>query len=191
MRKILHKILLVLFISMSFASTGAKSHSAELLHVGRYVPIASNNSYLFTAKTFSSLSSRKVDVYNIKSDGQLNKYREISSPKPMSGDDFGFSIAASDKYVLIGAPGHDDGHGIAYLYELKDSNWILVKTYENPVSFQDKGYPHKFGYNVAITDDYLSISAPFNNDGVVYIYDLDSVDENRIASKRMTKKHVL
>ena len=190
MRKILYKIILLLFISMSFASTGAKSHSAELLHVGRYIPLASNDSFLFTAKTFSSLSSRKVDVYNINSVGQLEKYREISSPKPMSGDDFGFSIAASEKHLLIGAPGYNDGHGIAYLYELKDNIWTLVKTYENPVSYQDKGYPHKFGYNVSISDKYLSISSPFNNDGVVYIYDIDSVDDNRISSKLVDKVDV-
>ena len=60
MRKILYKIILLLFISMSFASTGAKSHSAELLHVGRYIPLASNDSFLFTAKTFSSYLQERL-----------------------------------------------------------------------------------------------------------------------------------
>ena len=142
----------------------------------------SDNTFV-TAKTFSSLTSRVVDVYSInESTGEFTKYGEINSPKPMPGDDFGFSIAISGDYMLIGSPGQNNGHGSAFLYKKNNQNWELNRVFENPIQTVNEGFPHRFGYSVAISDNYLSISSPFYNDGLVYVYSLDN-SNSRISTK--------
>ena len=142
----------------------------------------SDNTFV-TSKTFSSLTSRVVDVYSInESTGEFTKYGEINSPKPMPGDDFGFSIAISGDYMLIGSPGQNNGHGSAFLYKKNNQSWELNRVFENPVQTINEGFPHRFGYSVAISDNYLSISSPFYNDGLVYVYSLDN-SNSRISTK--------
>ena len=184
MIKNLHKLFLIIILtSTSFAGTLGKSHSAELLSRGRFVPMAISDNTFVTSKTFSSLTSRVVDVYSInESTGEFTKYGEINSPKPMPGDDFGFSIAISGDYMLIGSPGQNNGHGSAFLYKKNNQNWELNRVFENPIQTVNEGFPHRFGYSVAISDNYLSISSPFYNDGLVYVYSLDN-SNSRISTK--------
>ena len=59
--------LAIILFSSTFAGTLGKSHSAELLSRGRSVPMAISDDTLVTAKTFSSLTSRVLDVYTIDS----------------------------------------------------------------------------------------------------------------------------
>ena len=67
-RKISHYILIALLFSAHLsASAGNKSHSAEMLSRGRFIPIAISDDFLVTAKTFSSLTSRTVDIYELYS----------------------------------------------------------------------------------------------------------------------------
>ena len=185
MIKNLNKVLLLTILcAQIFAGTFGKSHSAELLSRGRSIPIAMYDDTLVTAKTFSSLTSRILDIYSYDSAvNQLVKESEMISPNPMPGDDFGFSIALTSKYMIVGAPGYKNGHGIAYLYKKIDGKWELHNTFDNPVPANVTGTPHKFGYNVTLTDQYVSISSPFYNDGLVYVYNLDNIDGSRSSSK--------
>ena len=185
MIKNLNKVLLLTILcAQIFAGTFGKSHSAELLNRGRFVPMAMSDDTLAAAKTFSSLKSRIVDIYSYDAVGnQLVKESELTSPNPMPGDDFGFSIALSSKYMIIGAPGYNNGHGIAFLYKKNNEKWELSNTFENPIPNNASGTPHKFGYNVAITDSYLSISSPFYNDGLVHVYNLDNLDNSKSFNK--------
>ena len=68
LRKISNYIFITLIFGTSiFASAGTKSHSVEMLSRGRYIPIAISDNFLVTAKTFSSLTSRTVDIYELYS----------------------------------------------------------------------------------------------------------------------------
>ena len=91
--KYLYKLFLIAIISSQiFGGSFGKSHSAELLSRGRSVPIAIFDDTLVAAKTFSSLTSRILDVYSYNvAANQLVKESEMISPDPMPGDDFGFS----------------------------------------------------------------------------------------------------
>ncbi len=183
--KNLNKLFLISIIcSQIFGGSFGKSHSAELLSRGRSVPIAIFDDTLVAAKTFSSLTSRILDVYSYNvAANQLVKESEMISPDPMPGDDFGFSIALTSNYMIVGAPGYNNGHGIAYLYKKNNGKWELYNTFDNPVPSNVTGTPHKFGYSVTLTDEYVSISSPFFNDGLVYVYKLDSINSSRSSSK--------
>ena len=174
-----HFLIGVLLFSFLFPSSGKKSHSSELLSRGRTIPIALSQDFLVTARTFSTLTPRVVDIYDLYSGiGSLQKTGELTAPNPMVGDDFGFSIALHKDYLLIGAPGSNNGYGAAYLYHKNYvGDWILVKTYENPYSGVFQKYAQKFGYSVALNDQYVVIASPFYNDGNVFIYDFNPETE--------------
>ena len=186
LRKISKYILLsFLLLNNIFASAGSKSHSAEMLNIGRNVPIAISGNFLATAKTFSSLSSRIVDIYKFE-DGtdSIEKIAEITSPNPSSGDDFGFSMAFHNNYLLIGAPGADNGNGLVYLYfKQNEKDWILLRTYSNPNAINDPSISQKFGYSVDINEEYVVIASPFYNDGNVFLYYLDKSSNNTSSLK--------
>ncbi len=124
----------VLLLSFLLPSSGRKSHSSELLNRGRTIPIALSQDFLVTARTFSTLTPRVVDIYDLHNGiSSLQKMGELTAPNPTVGDDFGFSMALHKDYLLIGAPGSNSGYGAAYLYHKNyEGNWVLIKTYENP-----------------------------------------------------------
>ena len=163
-----------------------------MLSRGRYIPIAISDDFLVTAKTFSSLSPRTVDIYELYSGiDSMEKTAELKSPNPLSGDDFGFSMAIHNDYLLIGAPGSDNGNGIVYLYRKDYSGeWIVVKTFENPNATADPSQSQKFGYNVALNDKYIAIASPFFNDGTVFIYDFNPESENFSNARTIPFKEV-
>ena len=177
MKKTISIIILnvLVFASTSNSVGGAKSHSIELLHWGRHTPISLNDDILITAKSFVTSKSREVQAYQIQNDGSPLFVQNISSPSPSLGDDFGFSIDHDENYLVIGSPGFDEGRGAAYLYKKIENNWVLDKTFINP-SAQNNGKPHKFGYSVSLNNTYVSISSPFNKDGIVYIYSIDDIE---------------
>ena len=174
-RQLKYFFLGVLLFSILFPSAGRKSHSSELLNRGRTIPIALSEDFLVTARTFSTLIPRTVDVYDVYNGiNSIQKTAEITAPFPSVGDDFGFSVALYEDYLLIGAPGSNNGHGAAYLYHKNYAgNWGLIKTYENPNQEVFQKYSQKFGYSVALNDQYIVIGSPFYNDGNVFIYDFN------------------
>ena len=60
-----HFLIGVLLFSFLFPSSGKKSHSSELLSRGRTIPIALSQDFLVTARTFSTLTPRVVDIYDL------------------------------------------------------------------------------------------------------------------------------
>tara|TARA_B100000902_G_scaffold42077_1_gene49711 strand:- start:450 stop:4193 length:3744 start_codon:yes stop_codon:yes gene_type:complete len=184
MKKILSLLILNIFVFASSSVNsvgGAKSHSIELLHWGRHTPMSFHENTLISSKSFVSSKSRSVQVYNIENDGVSSLLQNLSSPNPSAGDDFGFSIDHNDNYLIIGSPGFNEGNGAAYLYKKKSNQWVYESTFLNP-EIQSEGRPHKFGYSVNLNDKYLSISSPFNKDGIVYIYSI----EQQIAEDKVT-----
>ena len=192
-RKISQYTLIALLFSVNlFASVGSKSHSAEMLSRGRFIPVAISDDFLVTAKTFSSLTSRTVDIYELYNGiSSMQKSAELTSPNPLSGDDFGFSMALHNNYLLVGAPGSDNGNGAVYLYHKESTEeWVLVKTFENPNATTDPSQSQKFGYNVELNDKYIAIASPFFNDGVVFLYDFNPDSESFTNGRTVPMKTV-
>ena len=64
--------LTIAMISNAFAGSFGKNHSAELLSRGRSVPMSISNDVLVIAKTFSSLTPRSVDIYNVDKNAKMS-----------------------------------------------------------------------------------------------------------------------
>ncbi len=96
---------------------------------------------------------------------------------PADGDSweyFGYSVAISGDYAIVGAYGDDDRgnySGSAYIFQRSGSNWIeqakLIPSYNSSGG--------QFGRSVAISGDYVIVGAPYDDDngtsyGSAYIF---------------------
>jgi hypothetical protein len=76
----------------------------------------------------------------------------LTAPDGAPGDQFGISIAAAGSWIIVGAPGHANGYGALYFYQLSGGNQ-LVPVQEIVLSGLDA--PCGLGKSVA-----TSLSAP-------------------------------
>lgn len=122
------------------------------------------------------VDSGVVRIYNSNS----NLLRQtLVNPSPAQGDKFGYSVAISGTYVVVGAPGDDFGStdaGSAYVYDLaSDTPTVPIVTLRNPTP----GPPELFGKSVAISGSRVVVGTPEDdfgnvNVGRVYVYDVSS-----------------
>jgi len=98
----------------------------------------------------------------------------LNSPIPAAGDQFGYSVAISGDYAIVGAGWDDtgaDNAGSAYIYVRSGTTWSLQSTLNNPTPAASDN----FGYSVAISGDYAIVGARYDdtgadNAGSAYIY---------------------
>jgi hypothetical protein len=100
--------------------------------------------------------------------------RTFTAPIPGSWSLFGWSVAVSNKYVLVGAPGDSalgTNSGAAYLFDAQTG--VLLHTYYKPtnaVAFDT------FGWSVALWGNTIVVGAPGDNTGAqhagsAYVFD--------------------
>lgn len=90
------------------------------------------------------------------------------------GDLFGYAVALSDNYALVGAPyqdGRGEDSGVAYLFD------VITKKQLYKFQARDGAAGDLFGYAVALTDKYAIVAAPYKDQigvdsGVVYLFDV-------------------
>jgi len=98
----------------------------------------------------------------------------LNNPTPTASDLFGYSVAISGDYVIVGAYGDDTGAtdaGSAYIYVRSGTTWSLQSTLNNPTPVATD----YFGCSVAISGDYAIVGAHNDDTGVTdagsaYIY---------------------
>lgn len=112
---------------------------------------------------------------------------QFISPNPTDVQEFGFSVAMSEKYVVVGAPGDDmmaTENGMAYVYALSNNEGQL--SVDLDASFMPMALTanSRFGASVAIYDgsddvnvpenilsEWIAIGAPgLNVSGMVFVY---------------------
>lgn len=89
-------------------------------------------------------------------------------------DSFGFSVAISGDYAVVGAIGDDDKgerSGSAYVFYRSGNYW----SYQAKLVAPDGAAGDLFGFSVVIDGDYILVGAdehddPFSNAGAVYIF---------------------
>jgi hypothetical protein len=87
-------------------------------------------------------------------------------------DNFGYSVAISGDYAIVGAPYEDDGasfSGIAYIFNVVTGS--LIYTLRNPESNKSSNF---YGWSVAMSGNYAIVGAVYtdNSSGKAYIYNV-------------------
>jgi hypothetical protein len=130
---------------------------------------------LVPAMHLSSLTPAALSAEVQSAEPRHAKTLTLKSPNPHLGGDFGWSVATSGKYVVVGAPGENDSGktkgGNAYVYDAKTG--ALDRTLTDP-NVQANGH---FGYSVSIYGQTVVVGAPYETSGGyaeagnVYVYD--------------------
>ena len=122
-------------------------------------------------------SSGKAYIFGVLTGTLLHTLDNPTAYGTSAGDNFGFSVAISGNYAIVGARYEDDAGGInsgkAYIFNVLTGT--LLHTLDNPnpygTSFMDN-----FGYSVAISGDYAIVGAYAEDDaggnssGKAYIF---------------------
>ena len=124
-------------------------------------------------------SSGKAYVFDLSNGSLAYTLDNPTAFGTSAGDFFGFSVAISDLWAIVGAYTEDEasgtGSGKAYVFDLTDGS--LAYTFDNPNAF-DTVVNDNFGYSVSITDTHAVVGA-YNEDysggtasGRAYVFDL-------------------
>lgn len=152
--------------------------STNLNNFARAISIS--DSYIIAAAsgetdaTNTNLNSGAAYVFNKLTGTLVYTFTNPNDYSPTPSDVFGFAVAITDNYALVSAPAEDAtsqvaDDGRAYIFRLSDGTLLhTLQQFNDEFSANDQ-----FGYSVALTDTYATISAPFDSqgeNGVVYVY---------------------
>jgi len=125
--------------------------------------------------------SGKAYIYDVTSGNLLYTLDNPNAYSTSQGDQFGFSVAISGDYAIVGAYLEDDaggtGSGKAYIFDVTSGS--LVHTLDNPNAFGTSADDY-FGQSVAISSDRAIVAAREEDDagggasGKAYIFDVTS-----------------
>lgn len=141
-----------------FASDGDRydSFGASVAISGNYAVVASPNKN----------NKGKVYVYQ-RIGGAWVEKQQLESPASKPGDHFGYSVAISASYIVVGnrsllISGVAEGsQGAAYVYTLFRGNWSLSATLKPT----DGEFFDDFGASVAVYDNQIIVGAPHHTNG--------------------------
>lgn len=104
--------------------------------------------------------------------------RTLQSPVVTTFDDFGSTVALSDDYAVVGAPGYrtdlDLFAGRVYVFD--PATGALLHTLDDPTPTQTLNQGNEFGKFVAVSGDLILVADPFDdtdaaNAGQVHLFD--------------------
>ncbi len=89
-------------------------------------------------------------------------------------EEFGRSVASSGSVILVGAPGHEEFEGTAYLYTRPATGWASTNAYTALLG-EPTGYsPGDLGDYVALSGSTAVASTPFQNEtGLAFAYEAE------------------
>ena len=124
-------------------------------------------------------SSSKAYIFNVTTGALVHTLDNPSAYSTSQTDYFGWSVAISDNYAIVGAYGEDDASGFqsgkAYIFNV--TTGALVHTLDNPNAYSTSSGDY-FGYSVAISDNYAIVGAYLEDDAggttssKAYIFDV-------------------
>ncbi|MHC4426613.1 MAG: FG-GAP repeat protein [Planctomycetota bacterium] len=121
-----------------------------------------------------------------RADSDWFEQAKLVSSDGAAFDKFGWSVAITDGYAVVGAIGDDDGgddSGSAYIFKYSDPNWVE----DAKLTSLDGRSGDGFGFSVSISGDYAIIGAAFddcdgNSDsGSAYVFWRDGESWNQQA----------
>lgn len=163
----------------------------------RYPQVTIFNDFLFVSNHQATINGYtemgKVTVFR----RIRNRWREVqnlTSPINIDFQSFGFSLDAADGYLVVGAPGRQNGRnnsGAVHLFKLKNNRWEFVRIFNDPS--RNLSEPAMRGYKVAITKRNIvcslfgSVDPVTMRSGEVEMYRNNGIDwslENTLSDTR-------
>ena len=126
--------------------------------------------------------SGKAYIFNVSTGALVHTLDNPNDYGTSQNDSFGFSVAISGNYAIVGAYGESDADGTynsgkAYIYNV--TTGALVHTLDNPNPY-GASTTDNFAYSVGISGNYAIVgaygedSASYNNTGKVYIFSVST-----------------
>ena len=165
-------------ISGNYAIVGADSEDDTGV-------FTSGKAYIYDISTFTSFGTISTANYKLSNPNAYDT---------SAGDQFGYSVAISGNYAIVGAIGEDDAGGTssgkAYIYDIStfttsnvsSANYVL----DNPNAY-NTSQDDSFGWSVGISGNYAIVGASGEDDGgsasgKAYIYDISTFTTSTISS---------
>ena len=130
----------------------------------------------------SGTNSGKAYIYNVTTGVLVHTLTNPNAYSTSAGDLFGYSVAMSGDFAIVGAYGEDDAGGTesgkAYIYNV--TTGVLVYTLNNPNAYSTSA-GDLFGISVAISGNYAVVGAYLEDDasgtnsGKAYIYNPNTI----------------
>jgi hypothetical protein len=122
-------------------------------------------------------------VFDIEGPGTPVQIAELRASDHHAGDEFGWSVAMTDRYVFVGANGANGGRGAVYMYDLSNPANIV----ERKITAFDAAPDNRFGYDLAVSGNRLIVAAPKFNAASLppAAYVLDFSNPNNITQKKL------
>ena len=149
---------------------------------GQSVSISGNYAIVGTPNEddASGGNSGKAYIFNATNGNLLHTLDNPNAFSTGASDDhFGYSVAISGNYAIVGAYKEDDASGTdsgkAYIFDVTTGN--LVHTLDNPNIFSTSASDN-FGRSVAISGNYALVNAPYEDTattasmGACYLFDV-------------------
>lgn len=130
--------------------------------------VSISNGFVFIGEPSNNHQPGAVYIF-AKSGEEWAQETMLMADNGMIGDGFGSSVSADGKYVLIGAPDMNDGHGAAFVFEQSNSgSWTQIGQFTLPADTVESS----LGSSVVLKGDHAYVGAPDhgNGKGAVFVY---------------------
>ena len=124
----------------------------------------------------AGLNSGKAYIFNSNTGSLLHILDNPNAYGTSADDNFGYAVAISGNYAIVGAPNEQTGSGKAYIFDVTTGS--LVHTLNNPNQY-DVGEQDNFGVSVAISGNYAIVGSYYESSfdgwagsGSVYVFDV-------------------
>ncbi|MEL6986447.1 MAG: hypothetical protein AAGK97_01345 [Bacteroidota bacterium] len=157
----------VSFVEQEILTSTSTSSFAEF---GLGLALLGERAFISTNRGISF--NGEISIYE-ETGGNYQITETLFNPANSSSDDFGYSIAISGTYLVVGAPQADNEFGfqdgLVYLYDLQNGSYQLIETLSAGEASAD------FGFDVEIRSGYIWVGAPGSSinatrSGKLYIF---------------------
>jgi len=149
----------------------ARATNESYCYFGNNVCIE-GNTILVGAEYSSQFGANTGAVFVYELEGNAWSQMQVLSPNDKTAwSHFGGSVSIRNGIAAIGAYGHPNSTGAAYIFE-RDKAGQFTQT--NQLLSTDGAQHHRFGNDVAVGDGYVTVGAPYSQDeqGSAYVYDI-------------------
>jgi hypothetical protein len=118
---------------------------------------------------------------------------ELKGSDTVDNDYFGEAVAISGTTIVVGAPGHADGAGRAYVFTKNSTGWDQAAELQGLASAVNPGASaagDEFGLSVAVSGNTIVVGAPnYASTGRVYVFTWSGTDWHATAKIDGTVAH--